>query len=50
MNKFQSGANKLLLGTGTNMWTDLLVKDTNGEISKSLMLRNPYTDKTLTKE
>lgn len=48
INAHVSSANKLLFGVNTEMWEDLLVKDKNGEVSKSLMLRNPYTDKTLT--
>lgn len=50
VSKFQSQANRVFSGANTNMWTRLLVKDQSGEISKTLMLRNPYQDNSLSKE
>jgi len=48
--KKSSTAFRAMVGTDYSIWENLLVKDAEGKISKEMMLRNPYQDKTLSKE
>lgn len=47
MTKHMNKASRMLSGTSTNMWEQLLIKDSNGQIAESLMLINPYQDNNL---
>lgn len=50
ISRYESQASRLLLGTETKKWEDLLLKDSKGQISETLSLRNPYTDEQLDKK
>lgn len=47
ISRFSSKANQILSGIKTNMWEQLLVKDSNGNIADSLTLINPYQNNNL---
>lgn len=49
--KRKSTSNRLLWNDNTDIWRELMVKEPDGKtLSKSMMLRNPWEDKTLTEE
>lgn len=48
--KRESATYKALIGTKYSIWENLLVKNSDGSISETLMLKNPYSDKTLSQE
>lgn len=51
ISKRKSTANRLLWNDNEDLWRELMLKEENGKtLSKSLSLRDPYTDKTLSDE
>lgn len=47
ISKKESTLRRVAVGLNYNIWEDLLVKDADGKIAKTLTVKNPYTDTSL---